>query len=56
MSACSTHSRFKKTYANQLEALKGIDLRVEKGDFFALLGFNQSSHANQVKKLIGLRC
>jgi ABC-2 type transport system ATP-binding protein len=72
----------KKTYANQLEALKGIDLRVEKGDFFALLGsngagkttiigiicgllsktsgnievlgFNQSSHANQVKKLIGL--
>ena len=29
-----------KTYRNGFEALKGIDLRVEKGDFFALLGPN----------------
>ena len=29
-----------KTYANQLHALKGIDLQVEQGDFFALLGSN----------------
>jgi ABC-2 type transport system ATP-binding protein len=29
-----------KTYASGLEALKGIDLRVEEGDFFALLGPN----------------
>ncbi len=82
MSAALLIQGLKKTYANQLEALKGIDLRVEKGDFFALLGsngagkttvigiicgllnktsgnievlgFDQSSHANQVKKLIGL--
>ncbi|HEY5603661.1 MAG TPA: ABC transporter ATP-binding protein [Gammaproteobacteria bacterium] len=30
----------KKTYANGFEALKGIDLDVRQGDFFALLGPN----------------
>jgi ABC-2 type transport system ATP-binding protein len=30
----------KKRYANGVEALKGIDLSVEEGDFFALLGPN----------------
>jgi ABC-2 type transport system ATP-binding protein len=30
----------KKTYKNGFEALKGVDLQVEKGDFFALLGPN----------------
>jgi ABC-2 type transport system ATP-binding protein len=29
-----------KTYANGVEALKGIDLNVESGDFYALLGPN----------------
>ena len=29
-----------KVYANGLQALKGIDLRVAQGDFFALLGPN----------------
>ena len=29
-----------KTYANGVEALKGIDLQVSEGDFFALLGPN----------------
>ena len=29
-----------KTYAGGLQALKGIDLNVEQGDFFALLGPN----------------
>ncbi len=29
-----------KTYPNGIEALKGIDLKVEAGDFFALLGPN----------------
>ena len=30
----------RKTYANGVEALKGVNLTVEKGDFFALLGPN----------------
>ena len=30
----------RKTYKNGLQALKGISLRVEEGDFFALLGHN----------------
>ena len=33
-------SSLHKTYANGFEALKGIDLTVEEGDFFALLGPN----------------
>ncbi len=33
-------SNLHKTYANGLQALKGIDLTVERGDFFALLGPN----------------
>jgi len=33
-------SNLYKTYANGLQALKGIDLTVETGDFFALLGPN----------------
>ena len=30
----------KKTYEGNHEALKGIDLNVKEGDFFALLGPN----------------
>ncbi len=33
-------TNLKKTYSNGFEALKGIDLTIEKGDFFALLGPN----------------
>jgi ABC-2 type transport system ATP-binding protein len=33
-------SRLHKTYANGFQALKGIDLTVEEGDFFAFLGPN----------------
>lgn len=33
-------NQLRKTYNNGFEALKGIDLRVKKGDFFALLGPN----------------
>ena len=33
-------SNLHKTYNNGLQALKGIDLTVEEGDFFALLGPN----------------
>ena len=35
-----TLKSLKKTYSNSVVALKGIDLSVERGDFFALLGPN----------------
>jgi len=35
-----TIKKLKKTYEGKLEALKGIDLNVEEGDFFALWGPN----------------
>ena len=38
----------KKTYANGVEALKGIDLRVEQGDFFALLGPNGAGKSTMI--------
>jgi ABC-2 type transport system ATP-binding protein len=35
-----TITDLKKTYANGVEALKGINFNVEAGDFYALLGPN----------------
>ena len=39
MHALSVHG-LTKTYKNGVQALKGVDLEVEQGDFFALLGPN----------------
>jgi ABC-2 type transport system ATP-binding protein len=41
-------SGLKKTYGNGLEALKGIDLSVEEGDFFALLGPNGAGKSTTI--------
>ena len=41
-------SNLKKEYAGGLQALKGIDLHVEKGDFFALLGPNGAGKSTTI--------
>ena len=38
----------KKVYANEVVALKGIDLVVESGDFFALLGPNGAGKSTTI--------
>ena len=43
-----------KIYANQLHALKGIDLQVEQGDFFALLGSNGAGKTTAIGIICGL--
>ena len=40
--------QLRKTYANGVEALKGIDLTVKSGDFFALLGANGAGKSTTI--------
>lgn len=44
----------RKTYKTGVEALKGIDLDVEKGDFFALLGANGAGKTTMIGIICGL--
>ena len=37
-----------KIYGNDVHALKGIDLNVERGDFFALLGPNGAGKSTTI--------
>lgn len=43
-----------KTYASGVEALKGIDLDVEQGDFFALLGPNGAGKSTTISTVCSL--
>ena len=43
-----------KTYANGFQALKGIDLEVEEGDFFALLGPNGAGKSTTIHCITGI--
>lgn len=47
-------SQLTKRYANGVEALKGIDLKVEAGDFFALLGPNGAGKSTAIGILCSL--
>lgn len=46
--------QLRKTYANGVEALKGIDLSVKAGDFFALLGANGAGKSTTIGLLTTL--
>lgn len=43
-----------KTYDNGVAALRGIDLSVEEGDFFALLGPNGAGKSTLINIVSGL--
>ena len=43
-----------KTYKNGVQALKGIDLEVEQGDFFALLGPNGAGKTTLINIVCGI--
>jgi len=44
----------KKTYTNKFEALKGVNLEIKKGDFFALLGPNGAGKSTIINILCSL--
>ena len=46
--------QLRKTYRNGFEALKGVDLTVEEGDFFALLGPNGAGKSTLIGILTSL--
>mgnify|MGYP006425360727 CR=1 FL=1 len=54
MTEALTISGLRKTYGGGLEALKGIDLRVQAGDFFALLGPNGAGKSTTLGVLASL--
>lgn len=41
-------SKLQKVYANRMHALKGVDLHVKEGDFFALLGPNGAGKSSLI--------
>lgn len=43
-----------KTYGTKVKALKGIDLQIQEGDFFALLGANGAGKTTTIGILTGL--
>jgi ABC-2 type transport system ATP-binding protein len=53
MKALSLHG-LTKTYKNGVQALKGIDLEVEEGDFFALLGPNGAGKTTAIGIVMSL--
>ena len=53
MALALSTEKLTKTYSNQLKALIGIILKVEKGDFFALLGSNGAGKTTAIGIICG---
>ena len=53
MKALEIHD-LRKTYRNGHEALRGIDLEVDEGDFFALLGPNGAGKSTAIGSISSL--
>jgi len=47
-------NKLEKIYKNNFHALKGVDLEVEEGDFFALLGSNGAGKSTTIGIITGL--
>ena len=54
MTLALSTEKLTKTYSNQLKALIGVNLKVEKGDFFALLGSNGAGKTTAIGIICGL--
>lgn len=54
MTAAITIRGLEKTYSNGMRALKGVDMDVEQGDFFALLGPNGAGKSTTIGILSSL--
>ena len=54
MALALSTKKLTKTYSNKLKALIGINLKVEKGDFFALLGSNGAGKTTAIGIICGL--
>jgi len=54
MALALSTEKLTKTYSNQLKALIGVNLKVEKGDFFALLGSNGAGKTTAIGTICGL--
>ena len=54
MALALSTEKLTKTYSNQLKALLGVNLKVEKGDFFALLGSNGAGKTTAIGIICGL--
>ena len=54
MTAAISIQGLEKTYGNGFTALKGIDLEVKEGDFFALLGPNGAGKSTTIGILSSL--